>query len=235
MAIPKRKPQTPANNWGAYRRIWRMLALAVVIGIVVYQRYQANQPRGGVKNHRDLKTQEIEFGRGEHPIDVQVIEEEPETQDRLDGETASDAPAEKREPEITADEVPSAEAPVKKGPQKASPPIPAESRGSGPTTVIKNVQVRNQDGKLVYQGNVDVSKTLHRIEAGERLRFPNDGVVFQNRERRLPGKPAGYYHEWVHPTPQVDGPGPQRIVTGKEGEIYYTHDHYRTFKPLHRQ
>jgi guanyl-specific ribonuclease Sa len=56
--------------------------------------------------------------------------------------------------------------------------------------------------------------------------------VFQNREKRLPQKPAGYYREWVHPTPGLRGPGPQRIVTGKEGEIYYSPDHYETFRRL---
>jgi guanyl-specific ribonuclease Sa len=60
----------------------------------------------------------------------------------------------------------------------------------------------------------------------------NDGAEFQNRERRLPKRPAGYYREWVHPTPGLGGPGPQRIVTGGEGEIYYTPDHYRTFERL---
>jgi filamentous hemagglutinin len=30
----------------------------------------------------------------------------------------------------------------------------------------------------------------------------------------------------------VGGPGPQRIVTGKSGEAYYTHDHYDTFRKI---
>jgi len=72
--------------------------------------------------------------------------------------------------------------------------------------------------------------TLDRIAAGEKLRFPNDGSVFQNRERRLPKQPSGYYREYVVPTPSGDGPGPQRLVIGQEGETFYTHDHYRTFR-----
>lgn len=36
-------------------------------------------------------------------------------------------------------------------------------------------------------------------------------------------------NEYVHPTPGVDGPGPQRIVVGKCGEMYYTADHYEAF------
>jgi guanyl-specific ribonuclease Sa len=78
----------------------------------------------------------------------------------------------------------------------------------------------------------EIAATLTRIDAGERLRFRHDGAVFENRERRLPRKPAGYYREWVHPTPGVDGPGARRIVTGENGEAWYTPDHYQTFEKL---
>lgn len=44
--------------------------------------------------------------------------------------------------------------------------------------------------------------------------------------------PVGYYTEYVHPTPGILGPGPQRIVVGQGGEMYYTADHYKTFIPF---
>lgn len=94
------------------------------------------------------------------------------------------------------------------------------------------VAIRNLQGKVVYRGMVDLAATLERIEAGERLRFRNDGSVFENREQRLPTKPRGYYREYVHPTPGLDGPGPQRLVIGSGKEIYYTSDHYRSFKQI---
>jgi RHS repeat-associated protein len=80
--------------------------------------------------------------------------------------------------------------------------------------------------------------TLDRIEQG--LPFPhhNDGGIFENRPPAgsgrppLPERPYGYYHEYVHPTPGIRGPGAQRIVTGKCGEVYYTRDHYKTFERL---
>lgn len=56
--------------------------------------------------------------------------------------------------------------------------------------------------------------------------------VFKNREGLLPQKPAGYYKEFVHPTPKVKGVGSQRIVQGQGGELYYTPDHYESFIPL---
>jgi guanyl-specific ribonuclease Sa len=79
---------------------------------------------------------------------------------------------------------------------------------------------------------VDVGPTLDRISRCQRFPHRNDGSVFQNREGLLPAQPPGYYTEYVHPTPGVNGPGGQRIVIGRGGEIYYTPDHYGTFIPV---
>jgi guanyl-specific ribonuclease Sa len=106
------------------------------------------------------------------------------------------------------------------------------SSGSAKPTTVAQQTIRNQDGVVVARGDIDVGPTLDRIERGERLAFSHDGTTFQNRERRLPQKASGYYQEYVHPTPGVSGPGPQRIIVGRGGEIYYTPDHYRTFQRL---
>ena len=113
--------------------------------------------------------------------------------------------------------------------------LPEGDRSKSTAVVIenetaRNVVVRDEDGDVIYRGDIELAKTLDRIEDGSELaRFPNDGEVFGNREHRLPRKPSGYYHEWVHPTPGLSGPGPQRIVTGQQGEKYYTPDHYGHF------
>jgi filamentous hemagglutinin len=112
------------------------------------------------------------------------------------------------------------------------PTIAPQAATDGPQSIIRDRTIYDQGGDVVYRGDVDVGPTLARIAAGERLDFPNDGSTFQNRERRLPRQRAGYYKEYVHPTPDLPGPGPQRIVAGQEGEIYYTPDHYRTFQRL---
>lgn len=109
--------------------------------------------------------------------------------------------------------------------------VPSQS-ASDEDLVLRNMRIRNEDGRVVYSGDVDLRPTLDRIERGKRLRFPNDGVVFENRERRLPTKPSGYYHEYVLPTRGDDGPGPQRIVTGGASEVYYTPDHYKSFRRI---
>lgn len=64
--------------------------------------------------------------------------------------------------------------------------------------------------------------------------FPHrqDGVVFQNREKRLPRKDRGYYHEYTVDTPGLDHRGTRRIITGGSPvEVYYyTDDHYQSFR-----
>lgn len=109
---------------------------------------------------------------------------------------------------------------------------PAQRSPSVARTTIAGQAIRNENGNVVFRGDIDLGPTLARINRGERLEFNHDGIVFQNRERRLTAKPQGHYHEYVHPTPGLAGPGPQRIVRGRNGEIYYTPDHYRTFQRL---
>jgi ribonuclease T1 len=74
--------------------------------------------------------------------------------------------------------------------------------------------------------------TLAAIEVGGPFRYDRDGSVFQNRERRLPDRPQGYYREYTVDTPGSADRGARRIVTGGDPPevYYYTDDHYRTFR-----
>ncbi|MGE5169205.1 MAG: ribonuclease domain-containing protein [Rudaea sp.] len=76
-------------------------------------------------------------------------------------------------------------------------------------------------------------EVLARIRAGGPFRFERDGVTFGNRERTLPPRPRGYYHEYTVVTPGVRTRGARRIVCGgprTAPEVcYYTDDHYATF------
>jgi ribonuclease T1 len=76
--------------------------------------------------------------------------------------------------------------------------------------------------------------TLEAIQRGGPFPYPRDGVVFQNRERRLPGRPRGYYREYTVPTPGSDDRGARRIVAGGDPPevFYYTDDHYRSFRSV---
>ncbi|MEV5433073.1 ribonuclease domain-containing protein [Streptomyces sp. NPDC052701] len=72
--------------------------------------------------------------------------------------------------------------------------------------------------------------TLELIERGGPFPYAQDGSVFQNRERVLPGRPTGYYHEYTVVTPGSATRGARRLVTGEEHqEDYYTADHYASF------
>ncbi len=97
---------------------------------------------------------------------------------------------------------------------------------------VPDMVIRDQSGRVAFRGEIDLKSTLDRIESGGRNQHRNDGSTFQNREGRLPKKPAGYYKEYVHPTPGISGPGPQRVVMGRDGEVFYTPDHYRTFRRI---
>ena len=80
----------------------------------------------------------------------------------------------------------------------------------------------------------EAAATLALIDAGGP--FPNrqDGATFQNRERILPAQPKGYYREYTVPTPGSDDRGARRIVTGRDGELYWTADHYDSFSWIAR-
>ncbi|MEV7094152.1 ribonuclease domain-containing protein [Amycolatopsis sp. NPDC051045] len=74
------------------------------------------------------------------------------------------------------------------------------------------------------------SDTWKLIEAGGPYPYPrNDDVVFENREKRLPGKKSGYYHEYTVKTPGSADRGARRLITGQAHELYYTGDHYASF------
>lgn len=71
---------------------------------------------------------------------------------------------------------------------------------------------------------------LRRIVAGGPFRYRQDGSVFQNRERRLPSQPRGYYEEYTVETPGSPDRGARRIIAGECGDRWYTADHYRSFR-----
>ena len=56
-----------------------------------------------------------------------------------------------------------------------------------------------------------------------------DGTAFTNREGLLPREPSGHYREYT-----VVTPGRQTVRAahrgGKNGEDYYTDDHYASFR-----
>jgi ribonuclease T1 len=75
----------------------------------------------------------------------------------------------------------------------------------------------------------EAADTADLIETDGPFPYPEDGTVFQNREGLLPDCETGYYHEYTVETPGSDDRGARRIVTGTDGEHFYTDDHYASF------
>jgi ribonuclease T1 len=82
----------------------------------------------------------------------------------------------------------------------------------------------------------EARQVLSKIHAGGPFPYERDGVVFGNRERKLPAKPVGYYHEYTVATPGASDRGARRIVCGgprtAPQACYYTSDHYRSFRRI---
>jgi ribonuclease T1 len=78
----------------------------------------------------------------------------------------------------------------------------------------------------------EAHETLALIKQGGPFPYRRDGVVFGNREKRLPPQRSGYYREYTVPTPGARDRGARRIIAGGPGEYYYTDDHYNTFRRI---
>lgn len=76
----------------------------------------------------------------------------------------------------------------------------------------------------------EARNTVVLIRKGGPFPYRKDGTVFGNFEKRLPMHARGYYLEYTVPTPGSRDRGARRIVAGKAGELYYTDDHYQSFK-----
>jgi ribonuclease T1 len=105
-------------------------------------------------------------------------------------------------------------APPPAGPAASPPPASASSSRPDPIPADQRPQLQ---------------QTLALIAKGGPFPYEKDGTVFQNRENKLPPRPRGYYREYTVPTPGASNRGARRVVQGKDGDTWYTSDHYKTF------
>lgn len=108
------------------------------------------------------------------------------------------------------------EAPTQPPPRAAPRPKPAPPVADEPRTALPP----------------EALETLALIRAGGPFPYDKDGTEFRNREGRLPDRGRGHYREYTVPTPGASTRGARRIVTGADGEFFYTDDHYETFRAL---
>ena len=75
-------------------------------------------------------------------------------------------------------------------------------------------------------------EVIAQIRKGGPFAYERDGVVFGNREKLLPARERGWYREYTVRTPGERTRGARRIVAGRDGTLYYSDDHYRSFKRI---
>jgi ribonuclease T1 len=82
----------------------------------------------------------------------------------------------------------------------------------------------------------EARQTLALIRSGGPYSYQRDGIVFANREGRLPPHARGYYHEYTVATPGASTRGARRIICGGAArtlaECYYSNDHYQSFRRI---
>jgi ribonuclease T1 len=82
----------------------------------------------------------------------------------------------------------------------------------------------------------EAREVLGQIKTDGPFRYERDGIVFGNREHRLPAQSRTYYHEYTVPTPGAKSRGGRRIICGgprtAPNACYYTSDHYQTFRRI---
>ena len=72
--------------------------------------------------------------------------------------------------------------------------------------------------------------TLGLVASDGPFPYDQDGGTFGNREGLLPARPPGSYREYTVETPGSADRGARRLVVGDGREVYYTDDHYESFR-----
>ena len=120
---------------------------------------------------------------------------------------------------------------------RARPTAPADRRTATPAQRATATPQVSDDGLATVRIDrlpPEARDTIGLIDQGGPFPYEKDGATFGNRERLLPRQPSGYYREYTVITPGSDDRGARRIVAGDGGELYYTDDHYASFRRVLR-
>lgn len=116
-----------------------------------------------------------------------------------------------------------------------SAPVQVQAPAAKPAVTEKPPErYETLDGAPVTERNEvrGIWDTLRRVARGPPFPYKQDGASFSNREGRLPKRDRGWWHEYTVETPGSPDRGARRLVIGKDGETWYTADHYRSFVRL---
>jgi guanyl-specific ribonuclease Sa len=113
---------------------------------------------------------------------------------------------------------------------RSSAPTSSASSAPSTTPTVPGAKESGLEVKPLSSLPPEAAKTYRLIGGESPMPYPkNDGVTFENREKRLPQQKSGYYKEYTVPTPGSPDRGARRLVTGDKREVYYTGDHYASF------
>nr|WP_042194290.1 ribonuclease domain-containing protein [Kibdelosporangium sp. MJ126-NF4]CEL21221.1 Guanyl-specific ribonuclease Sa [Kibdelosporangium sp. MJ126-NF4]CTQ96212.1 Guanyl-specific ribonuclease Sa [Kibdelosporangium sp. MJ126-NF4] len=133
--------------------------------------------------------------------------------------------------EASTDSTPSP-APASSAPSSSSAPGTSAPGTSGASSGASSTVPGQSSGLRIMALSKlpkEATATWRLIESGGPYPYPRDGVVFENREKRLPVAAKEYYHEYTVQTPDSRDRGARRLIYGKERELYYTENHYDSF------
>lgn len=111
---------------------------------------------------------------------------------------------------------------------------------TGPGRAVPAVAHRPADGIDQITAPALRTQILTVIDSMDRSGKPPPGVSqggrrggtrggFENAEGRLPAQPRGYYIESDVWPKRANGRGAERLVFGRDGGVWYSADHYRSF------
>ncbi len=78
----------------------------------------------------------------------------------------------------------------------------------------------------------EAAETVALIGAGGPFPYADDGETFLNSAGLLPAQEAGYYSVYTVEAPGSAEPSTRRIVSGTDGELYWTDDLYESFRRI---
>lgn len=123
-------------------------------------------------------------------------------------------------------------------PRPSATPTASPTRTRAPPTATPTAtRIRSQSGLpfILYKDlPPEAKETIRLIDNNGPFPFRQDDTTFQNREGILPAKPRGWYREFTVVTPGLNHRGARRIVEGEDGLLFYTDDHYDSFREIIR-
>ena len=211
-----RKTSQPQPTSG--RRISRgQIAILVIVLVVLWWRSGSNSP---VPASQTL------------PPDVATVQAPAEP----DGDSLIDSLEQTLTEEGSGFEAGSLDA-VQTTPEEVNTPVPSPTDASGWSAGSLPPAALGMSGlPTVNYADLpqEAKETIRLIDRGGPFPYSQDGVTFENRERGLPAQGRGYYREYTVITPGAGDRGARRIVAGGDGELFYTDDHYDSFREILR-